>query len=137
MKNDVLVIEDLDSDFEMIRRGFRRVDTAQARLVRMRSLQEANSYLDHAALAEVPGLIVLDLRLTDGDGRELLPSFQKRTGWNAVPVVVWSASDEPTVQENCLNQGAQAFFPKAANQQMTRRNIDHITKRWLSTLSDS
>lgn len=135
MKRDVLIIEDLDSDFEMMTRGLRRHSRADVRFLRMRGVQDASAYLDQAALADVPGFIVLDLRLLDGDGRELLGSFKKRSGWSAVPVVVWSASEEPSVRETCLREGAQDFVSKAADYNLARHNIEQIARQWLASVS--
>lgn len=134
MKNDVLVIEDLDSDFEMMKRGFHRLDP-KARMVRLRSVEDVASYAETADATEVPGLIVLDLRLTDGDGREVLADLRKRTQWRSVPVIVWSAHSEPEVEETCIRAGARAFVAKAADTRVARQNIECITAHWQSQMA--
>src|SRR5450432_1605497 len=67
------------------------------------------------ALAVEPGfdLVLLDLRLGDADGFELL--VELRNGWPAVPVVVVSASDRSADVIRAIDLGAMGFVPKRAS----------------------
>jgi DNA-binding NarL/FixJ family response regulator len=67
------------------------------------------------ALALEPGfdLVLLDLRLGDADGFELL--IELRNGWPAVPVVVVSASDRSADVIRAIDLGAMGFVPKRAS----------------------
>src|SRR5450432_764053 len=67
------------------------------------------------ALAAEPGfdLVLLDLRLGDADGFELL--IELRNGWPAVPVVVVSASDRSADVIRAIDLGAMGFVPKRAS----------------------
>lgn len=134
MKNDVLIIEDLDSDFEMVERGFRRVEKAPARLVRLRGVREACRFIDDVDAESVPGLVILDLVLEDGSGCELLETIKSRPAWEKVPVIVWSAYTEPGVRDECLRVGAHDFIPKAADSRVTRQNIADIASEWEAKL---
>jgi len=72
------------------------------------------------ALAVEPGfdLVLLDLRLGDADGFELL--VELRNGWPAVPVVVVSASDRSADVIRAIDLGAMGFVPKrASNETLT------------------
>jgi DNA-binding NarL/FixJ family response regulator len=72
------------------------------------------------ALAAEPGfdLVLLDLRLGDADGFELL--VELRNGWPAVPVVVVSASDRSADVIRAIDLGAMGFVPKrASNETLT------------------
>jgi DNA-binding response OmpR family regulator len=57
-------------------------------------------------------LIILDLVLTDGDGRHLLADLAERITSAGVPVIVLSASDAPGLRTECLSLGAEAFVTK-------------------------
>lgn len=131
MKNDVLIIEDLDSDFEMMERGFRRVE--KARLMRTRGVLETSRFIDGAE--SVPGLIILDLMLEDGSGAELLEDIKGRADWGSVPVIVWSAYTEPGVRDACLRAGAHDFVTKAADSRVTRQIVADIACEWEARLS--
>ena len=67
------------------------------------------------ALAADPGfdLVLLDLRLGDADGFDLL--VELRNGWPAIPVVVVSASDRSADVIRAIDLGAMGFVPKRAS----------------------
>ncbi len=72
------------------------------------------------ALAADPNfdLVLLDLRLGDADGFELL--VELRNGWPAIPVVVVSASDHSADVIRAIDLGAMGFVPKrASNETLT------------------
>jgi DNA-binding NarL/FixJ family response regulator len=72
------------------------------------------------ALAAEPNfdLVLLDLRLGDADGFELL--VELRNGWPAVPVVVVSASDHSADVIRAIDLGASGYVPKrASNETLT------------------
>ena len=68
------------------------------------TLEEARRALD----ARAHELLLLDLGLPDGDGRELLPEARDR----GIPAVVLTAADAPGLAETCLEGGALDFVPK-------------------------
>lgn len=129
MKSGVLIVEDMDSDFEMMHRGFRRLQ-APPKVRRTKTVKDTTELLKTATPEEIPDLIVLDLKLADGDGSELLMNFKTNPSWKSVPVVVWSAWNDPATGESCRRQGAEACYVKVANAQVARRTIDHIASRW-------
>lgn len=67
------------------------------------------------AQKERPDLIVLDLGLPAGDGFVVLERLQKSDALPAVPVIVLSARDPQTAEEQALKAGAAAFFQKPAD----------------------
>jgi DNA-binding NarL/FixJ family response regulator len=66
-----------------------------------------------AAGGEGFDLMLLDLRLGDADGFELLAEL--RAAWPAVPVVVVSASDRSADVIRAIDLGAMGFVPKRAS----------------------
>jgi DNA-binding response OmpR family regulator/HPt (histidine-containing phosphotransfer) domain-containing protein len=82
---------------------------------RFDSTEEAASIAEARALLEggcSPTLILLDLVLGDGDGRELLAEIRSRTDLSAVPVAVMSAHRRQEVQDECTRLGADGFIQK-------------------------
>jgi DNA-binding response OmpR family regulator len=71
-------------------------------------------------LAEVPavlarrevGLILLDLLLPDGDGRDLLRQLKRDRRTAHLPVIVLSARLGPATRAECRRLGADAYFEK-------------------------
>ncbi len=66
-----------------------------------------------AASGDAFDLMLLDLRLGDADGFELLAEL--RAAWPAVPVVVVSASDRSADVIRAIDLGAMGFVPKRAS----------------------
>lgn len=124
MRSDVLIIEDLDSDFEMVSRGFRRRDKSVS-ILRARSVEEATSLIEDKSTP--PRLIILDLRLLDGDGAELLEAFRESRIWSQSPVVVWSARSDTQTRLLCRQYSVRAYFQKVADLEIARQTVDHIT----------
>ena len=60
---------------------------------------------------EIP-LILLDLQLSDGDGREFLSKLRAQPETAAIPVFVISSHEGSQIQTECFALGADAFFQK-------------------------
>lgn len=75
---------------------------------------EAETIADarEAALQRRPDVVVLDCRLPDGDGLELLASWRREAMMLDVPVLVVTASRERQDVEAAVLAGADQFVPK-------------------------
>jgi len=82
-----------------------RVRTAH--LVSAETLAEARSQLN----ADRWDVIVLDVRLPDGNGLDLVPEIAARDG-NRPRIIVWSASVLPHERAAALETGCDAFLGK-------------------------
>lgn len=127
MSDSLLVIEDLDSDFEMMSRSLRRLGVP-ACLVRMRGLNDTLQYLENAEV--IPRMIVLDLFLMDGDGLELLEKIKRHPFWNNVPIVIWSSHSDPAIGEACVHRGARTFYRKVADIGQLQHTMSQIADNW-------
>lgn len=79
-----------------------------ARLVEATTLAEAR-----AALASEPvAVVVLDVRLPDGNGLDLAREIRSRAGARRPRVLILSASVLPTERAAALEAGADDFLPK-------------------------
>ena len=58
---------------------------------------------------DVPDIVVLDLGLPDGDGREVIRHVR---GWSDVPIIVLSARDRESDKIEALDLGADDFVNK-------------------------
>lgn len=66
-----------------------------------------------AALAEVPDLVVMDLRLPDGDGRDWARRFKREAALNGVPIWACSGVDAAELLDNAWeDQPFAAFIAK-------------------------
>jgi DNA-binding NarL/FixJ family response regulator len=71
-------------------------------------------------------LVLLDLRLGDADGFELLVEF--RNAYPAVPVVVVSASDRSADVIRAIDLGAMGFVPKRASNETLQEALRVVMK---------
>jgi DNA-binding response OmpR family regulator len=72
------------------------------------SVAEARQQLS----AEDPDLVLLDLRLSDGEGWEVLQDLRKDGRLERTPVVVLSAHASPGTIKRALQEGAKSYVTK-------------------------
>jgi CheY-like chemotaxis protein len=101
----VLVIEDNPQDRELVG-AF--LDATRFEIQNT----EAGGLGLSAATAQVPDVILLDLRLPDLDGYEVCRRLRREAQTQNVPVVIVSASDDPALNRLAYAAGAQACLPK-------------------------
>jgi CheY-like chemotaxis protein len=101
----VLIVD----DHEDIRRMF-------ARLVRASGHEAVVAAEGEEAIAEAterpPGLVILDLMMPGINGFDVLRSLRSDPRTRAVPVVVFSALDDPEFVEQALGLGANDYWLK-------------------------
>jgi excisionase family DNA binding protein len=62
---------------------------------------------------EVPDLILLDVKMPEVDGWEMLRRVREKHGVEAIPIVMFSGkTDDPNASASAAEQGAQAFIGK-------------------------
>ncbi|RBP41409.1 CheY-like chemotaxis protein [Roseimicrobium gellanilyticum] len=129
----ILVVEDQDADYETVMRRLKKL-SIEAPVHRCLGVDEVHDHLGRwkagIAAMPMPALLVLDLKLPDGDGQELLVRMKSDESFKDIPVVVWSAVNDPAVQERCLKVGASEFRAKAADNTITDAAIDHMVHLW-------
>jgi DNA-binding response OmpR family regulator len=62
--------------------------------------------------SEDPDLILLDLRLIDGDGMEVLEAMRANGKIDSIPVIILSAHATPSTSERALAAGAKGYITK-------------------------
>lgn len=63
---------------------------------------------------ELPDIVLLDLDLPDISGLELLKEMKNDPMRKMIPVIIFSNSDEPNIQQQSTDMGAVDFFVKAS-----------------------
>jgi len=118
----ILIIEDEDGHYELIRRGFERV-TEAFRIARAASLREARAKVRDG----YPDLIITDWKLPDGDGIELI---EKDAAGNCVcPVVVMTSHGNEAWAVEAMKLGALDYFVKSPQ---TFAEMSRIAQRALN-----
>lgn len=106
MRYTVLYIDDSDDNLVLVERILRRREDVWLRVART-----ARDGID-AALGDPPSLILLDNRLPDGSGLQVLRQLGASAETAAVPVVVLSGDSGQAMVEDLLAAGASGFLAK-------------------------
>jgi DNA-binding NarL/FixJ family response regulator len=101
----VLVVD----DHPIFREGLAELINRQPRLTCCGQIAHAREVLD-AVKRLSPDLLLLDLRLGDGDGLDLLPRLKRL--FPKLPVLVLSQADEELYAERALRAGASGYIMK-------------------------
>jgi DNA-binding response OmpR family regulator len=109
MSNPKILIVDDDPDL-------RRALKIRLRANHYDTVQASDGYSAIAvAQKEQPNLIILDLGLPAGDGFVVLERLQKSDSLSNIPVIVLTARDPQSNEQQTLAAGAAAFFQKPAD----------------------
>jgi CheY-like chemotaxis protein len=136
---EIVLIEDTDSDAEMIMRALRKNKHA-ATIRRLRDGIEALAYLigDEAhALSDVviPRLILLDLNLPGPGGIEVLRQLRENERTKMIPVVVITSSREDRERIQSYALGANIFLNKPVQRDLLLDMVSYAETYW-SALSE-
>lgn len=71
----------------------------------------------------IPDLFILDKRLPDIDGLEILRFLKSKINYKNIPVIVISASDK--MKKKAVEAGASSFIEKPFVMQVLLRAIEH------------
>jgi CheY-like chemotaxis protein len=110
----ILLVEDCDTDAYLIEQAFRKAGIAN-RFVRVCGASAALTHLNGAALgARAKGLVfvLLDLKMPDESGYEVLRWIRNHTEYHALPVVIVTGSEFPEEEAKSRQAGATAFYRK-------------------------
>jgi CheY-like chemotaxis protein len=131
----ILLADDDPEDQEML------IDLLRDRLphVAVRTVnngREAMNCLLECAGNELPSLIVLDYKMPEVTGAEVLQATAQHPRFRLIPKVVWSTSNNSEYIEICVRHGALKYFTKPtdmAGLAFIADSIRDIFKRAVST----
>jgi CheY-like chemotaxis protein len=107
MNNVVLYIDDNEDNVVLLRRLFKR---------KCPDLQLRTAMTGHdgvrVALDEQPALILLDNRLPDASGGQILRQLAAASATAAIPVVILSGDSNPAIVDELLAAGAADYLGK-------------------------
>ncbi len=132
MRPRILLIEDNDSDVELISIAFEEASVA-AEFVVLRdgnaALAEVRKLAD--AKTPVPDLAFVDINLPLASGHEVLAAIRAQPALAAMPVVILTTSNHPVDRSRCLAAGAADYLVKPAHFDALIALVDQVAKRWL------
>lgn len=102
----VLIVEDDAATADLIRLALRK-EGWMAEVVR-----DGKSALARIGKAPVPWLVTLDIGLPDMSGVELIVAVKGAAGWEAVPIVMITATPKEENVNWAIRQGAAGYIVK-------------------------
>lgn len=138
MKNTgtILVVEDIDEDFEILRWAFDEAGVPNV-LKRCCCSRETLDFLAprSAAIVPVPArLVLLDLNLPDAHGSETLRQIRRLYSFAELPVIVYSTSSNPKTIRDCYAAGATSYVIKPLGLDHVERFAEAFRDWWLQSV---
>ena len=131
----VLLVEDNDDHAELLKRTLREGDD----LVRIVHARDGEAALDYLGLSgasagreanEIPGLVLLDLRLPRIDGLDVLRRIKEAQRLRPVPVVVLTTSSAPTDISRAYAFHANSYLAKPVCFDHFSRLMQTLSRYW-------
>jgi CheY-like chemotaxis protein len=112
----VLIAEDDEDDVLLLRSYIRELSGSPELLV-INKGDNVISFFENLPENRLPLLVLLDYNLPSVSGYEILIALADNKKFLAVPRVIWSTSNSPHFESQCLSKGAVAYFVKPSNLQ--------------------
>ena len=126
----ILVIEDDLAQSKIITRTLARSTTADVTLAKTGGEVMALCRQIELGEAERPDLVLMDYRLPDARGDELVTHIRAISTLKQVPIVMLSCADSSAEVSGCLSAGANAFISKAEEYDAFRTSVLRIVDFW-------
>ncbi len=132
----ILEIEDEETDVLLLQHAFRKADIRQEMQV-VKSGQEAIDYLSGTGrfadrqTYPLPKLILLDLKLPDKNGLEILEWIRSRPELKRIVVIALTSSNHEADVARAYDLGVNSYIVKAADTQKRLEFAQHLKGWWL------
>lgn len=134
----IVVVEDDEAMAYVIKKAFAdRNETVHWDLCFAKDGQEALDCLfkaDGNAHKNVPNLVLLDWNLPKVNGRSVLQKIKSSEKLRALPVLVFSSSQDENDIRDAYNGHANGYIEKPAGMEALKRIIDSIENFWVHTI---
>ncbi len=131
----ILIVEDNDMDLDFCLQAFAGHALANPVLI-CRDGEEALEFIDDhptADDAQLPLLVLLDLRLPKVDGMDVLRHAKAHAVWKQVPIIVLTTSRESSDIGATYQLGANSYVVKPVDFVSFTEMVKHITLYWILT----
>jgi two-component system response regulator len=135
---EVLLVEDNIHDAEMTIRALRKVNLAN-NLVHVKDGEEALEFIfakgkfSDRQPADLPKVILLDIKMPKVDGIEVLKQLKARESSKAIPVVIMTSSKEEEDIINSYELGVNSYVVKPVDFEGFARAVSQLGMYWLLT----
>ncbi len=133
---EILLVEDSPQDLELTLRALRKANLANHIQV-ARDGAEALEFIfctgqyAHRQIAQVPKVVLLDLKLPKVDGLEVLRRIKGDARTKAIPVVMLTSSKEQSDVIESYNLGVNSYIVKPVNFEQFIKAVENLGLYWL------
>jgi two-component system response regulator len=133
---EILLIEDNPNDAELTIRALRKNHLSNS-IVHVRDGVEAIDYLfatgryNGRNVAEVPKLILLDIKMPKVDGFEVLQKIKDSELTRKIPVVMLTSSKEDPDIARCYALGVNSYIVKPVDFEVFYKTVSDLGFYWL------
>ncbi|MGM0366332.1 MAG: response regulator [Actinomycetota bacterium] len=136
-KKTILLIEDDADDARLTIRAFKKSSISLDYVLYAYSGRQAMNYLNMRGESQgqerdfTPDLILLDLKLPEIDGFEILEKIRSKEETRLLPVVIFTSSDQPADITACYRLGANSYVQKPVNFDHFIDTVKKLCNYWL------
>ena len=127
---EILLIEDNPDDAELTIRALKKYNLAN-NLLHLHDGEEALNYLFSDTMANIPKLVLLDLKMPKIDGIEVLRKVKADDEKKIIPIVVLTSSREERDIIESYKLGVNAYIVKPVDFDKFTKAISEIGFFWL------
>lgn len=125
----ILLVEDNPDDESLTQRALRRGDCGAEVIV----ARDGAAVLETlATMADLPDLVLLDLKLPKFDGAEVLRKIRENERTRRLCVVVFTSSGEPRDITLCYDLGCNSYVIKPVAYESYISTVQQIGNYWLT-----
>jgi CheY-like chemotaxis protein len=129
--SSILLIEDSPGEQELFRQALKQTGLDVA-LYAEQDAEAALHFLeDHAHYSSLPSLVLLDLHLRNQDGCDLLKRLRADARFAAIPIVIFTTSDDQHDLARCYATGANGYVVKPGTFSELVQCTTDICRFWL------
>jgi CheY-like chemotaxis protein len=136
LSEPLLVVEDSNDDFRMLKRLIRRMEV-QNPIYRCTNGDDALEFLyqtnQDPNTAPRPSIILLDLNLPGIDGRDVLHQLKQDQTLKEIPIVIFTTSSNPQDIKFCYQKGANGYLIKPMDATELQKTVQAFVEFWLET----